>query len=97
MNRRITKQDDKFRQRLAIDIHLDDYESLVAKLPALKRYDLMNDDNIVYAVGYGYFRIGDYINSKQYLQKITDGQLFSKASIIFLQIEKCQENPLECY
>lgn len=97
LNRRITKQDDKFRQRLAIDINLDDYVSLVAKLPALKRYDLMKDDNIVYAVGYGYFRNGDYINSKHYLQKIKDGHLFSKASTIFLQIEKCQDNPLECY
>jgi len=97
LNRRITKQDVKFRQRLAIDINLDDYVSLVAKVPALKRYGLMKDDNIVYAVGYGYFRNGDYINSKHYLQKITDGQLFSKASTIFLQIEKCQDNPLECY
>ena len=97
LNRRITKQDDKFRQRLSIDISLDDYVSLVAKVPALKRYDLMKDDNIVYAVGYGFFRNGDYVNSKRYLQKITDAQLFSKASTIFLQIEKCQENSLDCY
>lgn len=97
LNRRISKQDDKFRQRLGIDIYLDDYVSLVAKIPSLKRYDLLKDDNIMYAVGYGYFRNGDFINSKKYLQKITDSQLFSKASTIFLQIEKCQDEPLDCY
>lgn len=96
LNRRILKQKEKFQQRLGIDIYLDDYESLVAKTPSLKRYDLLSDDKIAYAVGYGYFNIGDYANAKKYLQQITDNQLFSKASHIFQQIEKCQNDPLVC-
>jgi tetratricopeptide (TPR) repeat protein len=97
LNRRILKQDAKFRQRIGIDIYLDDYESLVAKIPALKRYGLLQDDNIAYAVGYGYFKNGDYAQAKKYLKTITDNQLFSKAARIFQQIEKCQDEPLECY
>lgn len=97
LNRRITNQKEKFKQRIGIDIFLSDYETLVAKTPALKRYDLLEDDKIAYAVGYGYFRNGDYDNAKKYLKQITDSQLFSKASHIFQKIEKCQNDPVDCY
>lgn len=97
LNRRILNQEEKFRQRLGIDIYLDDYETLVAKEPALKRYDLLKDDSIVYALGYGYFRNGDFDNAKKYLKQITDSQLFTKAAHIFEQIEKCKNDPFECY
>ena len=97
LNRRILEQKDKFRQRLGIDIFLDDYETLVTKLPALKRYNLIKDDKIAYAVGYAYFRNGDYLNAKKYLKQISDSQLFRKASHIFQKIEKCQNDPMACY
>lgn len=96
LNRRIIAQDDKFRQRLGIDIELQDYESLVAKTDALKRYDLLKDENILYALGYAHFQIGEYDRSKDYLKRVTDNQLFSKASHLFKQIEKCQNDPIEC-
>ena len=97
LNRRISKQEEKFRQRLGIDIYLNDFESLVAETPALKRYDLLKDDKIAYAVGYGYFKNGDYVKAKKYLKQITDNQLFGKASHIFQEIEKCQNDPISCY
>jgi tetratricopeptide (TPR) repeat protein len=96
LNRRIIKQDEKFRQRLGIDIQLDDYETLVAKLPALKRYGLLAEDDIKYALGYAYFRNGDFDNAKTFLKQIADDKMFRKASIIFQQIEKCQNEPFEC-
>lgn len=97
LNRRIVNQKDKFRQRLGIDIYLDDYETLVAKVPALKRYDLLQEDDIAYAVGYGYFMNGDFDKAKMYLQQISDSQLFGKASHIFKKIETCQGESFECY
>lgn len=97
LNRRISKQEEKFRQRLSIDIYLNDFESLVAKTPALKRYELLKDDKIAYAVGYGYYKNGDYVRAKKYLKQITDNQLFGKASHIFQEIEKCQDDPISCY
>ena len=96
LNRRIVAQDDKFRQRLGIDIYLEDYESLAAKDEVLKRYDLLSDDNIAYALGFAYYRIRDYDNAAHYLKTIDDNQLFAKASQLFKQIEKCKNEPLEC-
>jgi uncharacterized protein HemY len=96
LNRRISQQADKFRQRIAIDIFLEDYESMVAKTDALTRYDLISDDNIAYALGFAYFKIGDYTTSKRYLKNITDNQLFNKATYLFEQIEKCQNDPFAC-
>jgi Tfp pilus assembly protein PilF len=96
LNRRIAKQDEKFRQRIGIDIHLEDYESMVAKTESLKRYDLLKEDSIVYALGFAHFKNGNYSQSKNFLHKITDNQLFRKASYLFQQIEKCQNDPLAC-
>jgi tetratricopeptide (TPR) repeat protein len=96
LNRRISNQEEKFRQRLGIDIYLNDFEALVATTPALKRYELLKDDKIAYAVGYGYFKNGEYDKAKKYLKQITDNQLFGKASHIFQEIEKCQNDPIGC-
>jgi uncharacterized protein HemY len=96
LNRRIVKQDEKFKQRIGIDIHLEDYESMVAKIDTLTRYDLLKEDSIVYALGFAHFKNGNYPQAKSFLHRITDNQLFRKASYLFQQIEKCQNDPLAC-
>lgn len=96
INRRIPDQVDKFRQRISIDIALDDYESMVAKADVLSRYDLLSDENIAYALGFAYFKTGDFEKSKYYLKTITNNQLFDKATYLFEQIEKCQNDPFAC-
>ena len=96
LNRRVLDQKEKFKQRMGIDIYLEDYESMVSTIPALKRYDLLKEDNIVYAIGYGYYMNSDFSNAKKYLKQVKDSQLFAKASSIFQQIEKCQDDPFEC-
>lgn len=96
LNRRINQQEEKFRQRVGIDIYLEDYESMVAKTDSLQRYDLLKDENILYALGFAHYRNGDYEQSKRLLQKITDSQLFQKASHLFQQIEICQNDPYAC-
>lgn len=96
LNRRISQQEEKFRQRVGIDIHLEDYESMVAKTESLKRYDLLSDENILYALGFAHFKNGDYDQSRSFLKRITDHQLFTKASHLFKQIEICQNDPFAC-
>jgi uncharacterized protein HemY len=96
LNRRINQQEEKFRQRVGIDIHLEDYESMVAKTDSLMRYDLLKDENILYALGFAHYKNGDYAQSKNLLKKITDNQLFNKASHLFQQIEICQNDPYAC-
>ncbi len=96
LNRRIGDQKAKFRQRVGIDIHLDDYQSLVAKTDALERYGLLEENDIVYAVGYAWFRLGDFDRAKAYLKRVTDDRLFQKASHIFKQIDQCNAEPTAC-
>jgi len=96
LNRRIIDQQEKFRQRLGIDIFLEDFESLVTKTEPLKRYDLLKDENILYALGYAYFKNGEYDQARRYLKRVTDNQLFTKASYLFQQMEKCEDDPLLC-
>jgi uncharacterized protein HemY len=96
LNRRISEQKDKFKLRLSIDIYLEDYESLVTKIDALKRYGLMEDDSILYAVGYAYYRNGEHDKARHYLKQINNSELFARASSIFKIIEKCQDEPLQC-
>lgn len=96
INRRVLDQKEKFKQRVGIDIYLDDYESLVSKEPALKRYDLLSDDNIRYAIGFAFFRNGEYEKSTVHLKQITDSQLFERASYLLSQIEKCENEPEFC-
>ena len=97
LNRRILDQKNKFRQRLSLYISLDDYDSMVSMVPALKRYGLLREDSIAYAVGYAYYQIGYYDNAKKYLKEISYINLFAKASKIYQQIEKCRYEPLACY
>jgi tetratricopeptide (TPR) repeat protein len=96
LNRRIGNQEEKFRQRLGIDIYLEDYESLVTKTDALKRYGLLKDENVTYAIGYGYFRNGEFDKAKAYLKRITDSGLFTKVSQVFNEIENCKNDPAAC-
>ncbi|KZX76171.1 hypothetical protein A3715_02095 [Oleiphilus sp. HI0009] len=96
LNRRILEQEEKFRQRIGIDIQLEDYESMVAKTEPLKRYDLLSDDNILYALGFAHFKNGNYPIATSYLQQINDSQLFTKATYLFKQIEICQNDPYAC-
>ncbi len=96
LNRRIFDQKAKFRQRMGIELYLQDYETLVTQVPALKRYGLLKDDKVRYAIGYAYFRNGEYDKARHYLQQINNNSLFRKASQIFQQIEKCENEPLEC-
>lgn len=96
LNRRVINQKDKFKQRVGIDIFLEDYESLVALKSPLKRYGILKEDNMRYALGFGYFRIGDFVKAKYHLKLVQDPSLFEKATYIFEKIEKCEAQPLEC-
>ena len=96
LNRRIAAQDEKFRQRLGIDLMLEDYESVATMDDALRRYGLLDEDDVAYAVGFAHYVNRDYDQAKRYLKTIEDSQLFGKAAYIFQQIEKCEDDPLNC-
>lgn len=96
LNRRVSEQDKKFRQRLGIDIALGDFEALTAKQQELERYGLLDDDSIKYALAYGYFIIRDYSQARTWLKLIRDDSVYMKAVQLLKQIEECSREPVNC-
>jgi tetratricopeptide (TPR) repeat protein len=86
----------KLKQKIAIYIDRGEFEKVIGLKDALMRYKMLDDDNLRYALAYAYYMAKDYDNAEKELKKITDSTLFSKATIIRKNIEKCKENSLEC-
>ncbi|MEA1893164.1 MAG: hypothetical protein U9N33_10710 [Campylobacterota bacterium] len=87
---------EKLKQKIAIYLNAQEYRKIIGLQRALKRYKMLDDDNLRYALAYSYYMSGDYINSEIHLKYISDSELFSKATVIRKNIEKCTNNSLEC-
>ncbi|HIQ47398.1 MAG TPA: hypothetical protein EYH57_07235 [Sulfurovum sp.] len=96
LNSQISDKKEKLKQKIAIYVERKEYEKVIGLIDALKRYKMLDDDNIRYAVAYAYYMAKDYVEAEVQLKKITDDGLFSKATIIRKNIEKCQDNSMEC-
>ena len=87
---------EKLKQKIAIYLNAEEYRKIIGLKKALKRYKMLDDDNLRYALAYSYYMAGDYTNSEKHLKYISDNELFSKATVIRKNIEKCTNNSLEC-
>ena len=96
LNSQISDKTEKLKQKIAIYVDRQEYEKIIGLIDALKRYKMLDDDRIRYAVAYAYYMAKDYEEAEVQLKKITDNELFSKATIIRKNIEKCQDNSMEC-
>jgi tetratricopeptide (TPR) repeat protein len=96
LNSQVSNKEEKLKQKIAIYVEREEYEKVIGLIDALKRYKMLDDDSIRYAVAYAYYMAKDYEEAEAQLKKITDNELFSKATIIRKNIEKCQDNSMEC-
>ena len=96
LNSQISDKTEKLKQKIAIYVDRQEYEKIIGLIDALKRYKMLDDDAIRYAVAYAYYMAKDYEEAEVQLKQITDNELFSKATIIRKNIEKCQDNSMEC-
>ncbi|MHB0993465.1 MAG: tetratricopeptide repeat protein [Sulfurovum sp.] len=96
LNSQITDKVEKLKQKIAIYVDREEYENIIGLIDALERYKMLDDDNIRYAVAYAYYMAKDYEEAEKQLKLITDDELFSKATIIRKNIEKCQNDSMEC-
>ena len=87
---------EKLKQKIAIYLNAGEYRKIIGLQKALKRYKMLDDDNLRYALAYSYYMAGDYINAETHMKYIQDSELFSKATVIRKNIEKCINNELEC-
>ncbi len=92
LNAKIADPVEKLKQKIAIYIDQGEFEKVTGLQTALNRYALLDDDKLRYALAYSYYMIKDYDKAEFYLKKIKDNALFSKATVIRKNIEKCKNN-----
>ncbi|MBT8348253.1 MAG: hypothetical protein HKP62_02255, partial [Sulfurovum sp.] len=96
LNSMMTDKEEKTKQKVAIYIGKGEFEKVIGLKDALGRYGLLKNDNMRYALAYAYYVVKDYDSAEAHLKKIEDDELFSKATVIRKNIEKCRSNSLEC-
>jgi tetratricopeptide (TPR) repeat protein len=96
LNSMMTDKEEKTKQKVAIYIERGEFEKVIGLKDAMDRYGLLKNDNMRYALAYAYYMVKDYDDAEAQLKKIEDDELFSKATVIRKNIEKCRSNSLEC-
>lgn len=86
----------KLKQKIAIYLESQEFSKIIGLQKALQRYKMLDDENLRYTLAYAYYMVGDYKQSESQLKYITNDELFSKATVIRSNIEKCTNNTLEC-
>jgi len=87
---------EKLKQRVAIFIEFGSYERIVASEKALVRSGLIKDESIRYALAYAYYMIGEHEKAESELKHLTRSDLFSKATELRKNMQKCKDNHWEC-
>jgi len=95
-NSQILDSKEKYKQKVAIFLEFENFERVVATHRALERNGLLKDENILYALAYSYYMIGEFDKSEALLKKITRTDLFQKAIELRKNMNKCKNNPWEC-
>lgn len=96
LNSIMKDKEEKTKQKVAIFIGRGEFEKIIGLKDALDRYGLLQNDNMRYALAYAYYMVKAYEEAETHLKKINDDELFSKATVIRKNIEKCRNNSLEC-
>lgn len=95
-NSQILDTKEKYKQKVAIYLEFGDYEKVVATESALKRNELLKDQNMIYALAYSFYMISDFDKSEEYLKQINRSDLFTKAIELRKNMNKCKNNHWEC-
>jgi tetratricopeptide (TPR) repeat protein len=89
LNKRIVDQKAKMRQRLQILLELEQFEQISAMEARLSRLGLLADEQIRYALAYGFFQIRDFASAERHLRALRDPALFAKGIELRRAIESC--------
>lgn len=97
LNAQMGDKVESLKQKVAIYLDRGEFEKVIGLKDGLERYNLLEDDNLRYALAYSYYMAKDYSNAELHLKKIYDNELFAKGTVILRNIEKCRENSTECF
>lgn len=96
LNGQIQDQPTKFRQRLALLLELKRYEQAASMDQDLRRIGLLEDQDILYALAYAVFMVGEFELAEARLQAITRPDLFRKAAELRSAMQDCAEESWKC-
>jgi tetratricopeptide (TPR) repeat protein len=96
INSRLTDQPEKFRQRMALYLELQNYEQAAAMEVPLRRVGLLEDEDLRYAIAYAQFKTGEFEAAEQNLSALTRPDLFRKAAELRRAIQDCLEDSWKC-
>jgi thioredoxin-like negative regulator of GroEL len=96
LNMSTSDPEKRLKQKLSLFLEDDDYHSLKFLIPELKKHDLLDDQDIRYAVAYSLFRTGDFSKSETLLNTIDKEGLFEKSIELKKEIGNCKESKWAC-
>ena len=96
LNGQVIDQETKLKQRLALLIELQQFETAAGMENALLRNGLLDDEDIRYALAYSIFKVGDFPRAELHLQKLTRPDLFRKAAELRRAIQDCSQDTWQC-
>ena len=96
LNTQLVDQPEKYRQRLAIYLQLENFEQAAAMEIPLRRVGLMEDEDLRYAVAYALFKTGDFDGAERHLAALSRPDLFRKAAELRSAIQDCAEDSWKC-
>jgi tetratricopeptide (TPR) repeat protein len=96
LNGRVSDQPAKHRQRLGILLDLERYELVAAMEPTLSRLGLLAEDDVRYALAYGFFKIGEHEQAQRQLNVIVKPELESSVNQLRKAMEACRQQGWEC-
>jgi len=96
LNGQVEDQAQKMKQRLGLLIELENYEQAASMEQDIKRLRIDDDENILYAMAYALFKVGQYNQAETYLSRITDAKLFQKAVEVRKIMTDCTAERWRC-
>lgn len=96
LNSQLTDQPEKFRQRLALYLELQNFEQAAAMEAPLKRVGLLEDEDLRYAIAYALFKTAEFEAAEQHLAALNRPDLFRKAAELRSAIAECREDSWKC-
>jgi len=96
LNSQLSDQPEKFRQRMAILLELHNFEQAAAMETPLYRVGLLQDEDLIYALAYAQFKIGEFEAAEANLTQLTRPDLFRKATELRRAIADCSGDSWQC-
>ncbi|MEJ8568420.1 tetratricopeptide repeat protein [Elongatibacter sediminis] len=97
INSQLSDQPEKFRQRLALYLQMENFEQAAAMETPLRRVGLLQEEDLRYAIAYALFKTGDFEAAENHLAALNRPDLFRKAAELRRAIQDCAQERWRCY